>query len=115
MVDVLNAHPEVASIPDPSGYLPLHLSLRAGYTWHTGVKEIFEARPDVIFVRDHTSYLFSFMIAACKKIHIDHQPSELFGTKIDKIELNKQNAVDLSQLTTIFELLRRDPCVLNEK
>jgi len=113
--DVLNAYPEAASIPDQFGDLALHLSLRAGKTWCTGVKEIFEAAPHAIHVQDRTSCQFPFMIAASTKWNTDHHPVEILDTKQYEIESSHQKAIDLLELTTVFELLRRDPCAVDSK
>ena len=68
----LRVYPKAASIPDSSGNLPLHLSLRAGKTWYTGVKEIFEAAPYAIHVQDRISHQFPFMITASKPVSYTH-------------------------------------------
>ena len=111
----LLAYPKAASIPDSSGNLPLHLSLRAGKTWFTGIKEIFEAAPYAIHVQDRTSRQFPFMIAASKKLNDSCCLPKTFDPKRYKSDLSHQNAVDLLELTTVFELLRRDPCAVESK
>mmetsp|Transcript_7350 Transcript_7350/g.8535 ORF Transcript_7350/g.8535 Transcript_7350/m.8535 type:complete len:147 (+) Transcript_7350:303-743(+) len=111
----LLAYPKAASIPDSFGNLPLHLSLRAGKTWFTGVKEIFEAAPHAIHVQDRTSCQFPFMIAASTRWNTDHHPVEILDTTQYEIESSHQKAIDLLELTTVSELLRRDPCVVDSK
>lgn len=113
--DVISTYPEAASIPDSFGKLPLHASLYAGKTWDSGIKEIFEAAPHAIHVQDFRSFHFPFMIAACNKDDIKHQqhiqttgPVEQDGNVVSSI----QKAVFLSEITTIFELLRRAPSQL---
>jgi len=110
--DIVKAYPQAAFIPDRFGNLPLHLSLYAGCTWDTGVKEIFQAAPDAIYVRDHSSGLLPFMIAASKKFFTsaDHR----HATEILTIEENKrkdkyENRVGSLELATIFHLLQKDP------
>ena len=110
--DIISAYPLAASVPDPFGTFPLHLSLRAGNRWDTGVKEIFEAAPNKIHVRDHSSGLLPFMIAASKKYN--HNPTNYQTTEIWKEEqieniLLFQKKIDLLELTTVFELLQKNP------
>ena len=104
---VLNAYPEAASIPDNLGNLPLHLSLRAGITWYTGVKEIFEAAPHAIYVQDRTSLEFPFMIAAARKFDDNCCIYHIFEPEQHQTESSHQKVVELLELTTVFELLRR--------
>jgi len=111
--DIIYAYPEAASIPDPFGDLPLHLSLRAGKTWDTGVKEIFEAAPHAIHVQDRKLKQFPFMIAASKRLNDSYYPVKVLDTKQEEIESSHQIAVDLLELTTVFELLRRYPCAVD--
>lgn len=109
---MLNAYPEAASIPDPVGDFPLHLSLHAGNTWITGVKEIFEAAPNVIYVRDRASRQFPFMITASRGSNTNGSPKKELNTKQHEVDLSHQKEVDLLELTTVFELLLRDPCAV---
>jgi len=109
--DVLYMYPEAASVPDPFGDLPLHLSLRAGRTWEAGVKEIFDAAPDAIHVQDRLSRQFPFMIAASKRFKNGSYYAKELGLNRREIESNRQR--DLSELTTVFELLRRHPCAVD--
>jgi len=112
---ILIAHPEAASIPDRVGNLPLHISLRAGKTWYTGVKEIFEAAPNAIHVQDRTWCQFPFMIAASKRLNDNCCPAIPFYPKQHETESSHQNVVNLLELTTVFELLRRNPCAVDSK
>jgi len=113
--DVVEAYPSAASTRDCTGNLPLHSSLNAGKTWDTGIKEIFEAFPSATYFRDVTYNLFPFMLAALERQKsTNHQDGNL--KPLDVIKQNKfdessiQNDTSLMELTTIFELLQRDPC-----
>lgn len=108
--DIVSVYPQAASIPDRFGKFPLHLSLYAGSTWDTGVKEIFEAAPNLIFVQD-SSGLLPFMIAAYKKTPICNDQHTIVMLNDEQIE-NKaqfQKKVDLLELTTVFKLLLNSP------
>jgi len=108
--DALKIYPQAASKPDHAGYLPLHLSLYAGKTWNSGIKEIFEAAPDSNLIQDHKTHLFPFMIAASKN---DDDNSHLrikgFPTGQHEPELSIKKQMFLSELTTVYKLLREAP------
>lgn len=112
MIDVLRAYPQAAFIPDRYGNLPLHICLHSGKMWHTGVKEMFEAAPHAIQTEDTASNLRAFMITASKSnINNDKYPSTraLHTHEYEKgVHINEK--VALLELTTVFELLQRDPC-----
>ena len=78
MRDALKIYPKAASKPDHNGYLPLHLSLYAGKTWNSGIKEIFEAAPDSNLIQDHETHLFPFMIAASRNKRQQAQAQQKF-------------------------------------
>jgi len=109
--DVVNAYPQAASIPDRFGRLPLQSSLRAGSTWYTGVKEIFEAAPNSIYIQDYSPGLFPCMIAACKKSRTDADRHPTKALRVEQVKENSssQKGIDLLELATIFELLQKDP------
>ena len=109
--DVLTTNPQAASKPDRYGNLPLHVSLHTGKTWNAGVKEIFEAAPYAIDVRDHKSQQYPFMIAAYKKIRANDITEARILTQTG---LDLQHSIFLSELTTVFELLRRSPNRVND-
>jgi len=101
--DALKIYPQAASEPDHTGYLPLHLSLYAGKTWNNGIKEIFEAAPDSNLIQDHKTQLFPFMIAASKN------DDKGFPTGQHEPELSIKKQMFLSELTTVYKLLREAP------
>jgi len=109
--DIVNAYPEAVNIKDCCGNLPLHVSLCAGKTWGTGIKEIFKEVPDAIHTPDPFSHLSPFMIAASKKCQDDQK--KLFNATQDEQDLSVQNEVLLFELNTVFELLRNAPGQMN--
>ena len=110
--DVLTTNPQAASKLDRYGNLPLHVSLHTGRTWDSGIREIFEAAPHSINVRDHKSRQYPFMIAACQKIHTNNESIE--AQILTQTGLDLQHSIFLSELTTVFELLRRSPDRVND-
>jgi len=108
--DALKIYPQAASKPNHNGYLPLHLSLYAGKTWNSGIKEIFEAAPDSNLIQDHKTHLFPFMIAASRNDDDNrHLRIKSLLTGQREPELNFEKQVFLSELTTVFKLLREAP------
>jgi len=71
--------------------------------WNTGVKELFQAAPQILIVREKETNMLPFMIAAC---HASQQTN-----KNDDNLLNKQ--IRSLELTTVFELLRKDPASIS--
>jgi len=112
MIDVLKAYPQAASIPDCNGNLPLYLCLRSGKRWDTGVKEIFEAAPHAIQGGCIGSNLPPFMIAVSKTsdYYHHHHTTEVLNKYQHKGDAQFNEEVALLEITTAFELLRRDPC-----
>ena len=112
MIDVLKAYPQAASIPDYHGNLPLHLCLCSGKRWDTGVREIFEAAPHATQVKHIASNLPPFSIAASKLCMHNHwyPTTETLDSYQYKEEVQFDEEETLLGLTTVFQLLRRDPC-----
>jgi ankyrin repeat protein len=91
--DVLAVNPSAANVKDSEGNLPLHLSLKSGKTWSTGINELVKAAPFAIGAMDEESSMFPFMLAAEGK--------------------NSDGTLDPGQkLSTIYELLRRGPSLI---
>jgi hypothetical protein len=79
---VIQANPDVASVPDACGSLPLHLALESGKHWEGGVDKLFAAFPSAIYLCDLRYHFFPFMLAAMS---------------------------DDVSLSTVYELLRQSP------
>lgn len=88
--DILAVNPSAAKVRDSEGSLPLHLSLRTGKAWSTGISELTDAAPFALRVVDNTKGTFPFMLAAEYR---DSDETLNAGQK----------------LTTIYELLKREP------
>ncbi len=90
---MLAVNPSAANVKDSEGNLPLHLSLKSGKTWSTGINELVKAAPFAIGAMDEESSMFPFMLAAEGK--------------------NSDGTLDPGQkLSTIYELLRRGPSLI---
>ena len=94
---LLRVYPEGCLILNLEGQLPIHLAIRAGKMWETGIYDIFRACPSVLIgaVRDTPSQLHSFMLAATRSSdgtesggkHIpEHHDSDSGDQKKDAIE-----------------------------
>ena len=84
---LLGASSLAASVPDPSGRLPLHLAIVSNKRWNQGVKDILNAYPDALMLADKHTKLLPFMLAA---------------------------ATNDADLSTIFELLKSNPVLVQD-
>ena len=66
MKELIRLDPSLATLPDPSRgtRLPLNVAIESGRTWYDGVREFFHAAPQVLQLRDGTSGIYPFMLAA---------------------------------------------------
>ena len=96
---IANLYPQAAETKTDDGSLPLHLAIRNGHTWIPGIQAIYRSYPAAGRVRDASTGLYPYQLAAAKK----PQPE-------DDEEWDRKRY--LSELTTTFELLRADPDVI---
>jgi len=96
---IANLYPQAAEARTEDGTLPLHLAIRNGHTWIPGIQAIYRSYPAAGSVRDASTGLYPYQLAAAKK----PQPE-------DDDEWDRKRY--LSELTTSFELLRADPDVI---
>jgi hypothetical protein len=99
---LLREYPEAARIPDSRGRLPLSIAIESKIPWDEGIHALLQAEPHALLMRDPTTSLYPFMLAAAEtKSTSDFQilPSGKGG---------KQRKA-ASELTTIYSLLRADP------
>ena len=77
---LLRVYPEGCLIMNSEGQLPIHLALRAGKMWETGIYDIFRACPSVLIgaMRDTPSQLHSFMLAAATRRSCDTGSGEIY-------------------------------------
>jgi len=99
---LLREYPAAASFVDSqSGQLPLSIALASGVLWNDGIKSLIQAFPMALSIRDTTTRLFPFALAALPKK----------TTKRGIMDCDSDIAVCL-ELDTIFNTLRADPSVL---
>lgn len=96
---IANLYPQAAETRTDDGTLPLHLAILNGHTWIPGIQAIYRSYPAAGSVRDASTGLYPYQLAAAKK----PQPE-------DDGEWDRKRY--LSELTTSFELLRADPDVI---
>ena len=96
---IANLYPQAAEARTEDGTLPLHRAIRNGHTWIPGIQAIYRSYPAAGSVRDASTGLYPYQLAAAKK----PQPE-------DDDEWDRKRY--LSELTTSFELLRADPDVI---
>lgn len=98
---ITNLYPQAAAKLSDDGKFPLHIAISSGHSWIPGVQAIYRAYPHAGRVRDPETGLFPFQLSAMKK----HGPK-------DDAEWERKR--HLSELTTAFELLRRDPDIITK-
>ena len=133
MLQILcDADPCAASIPDPTsnGRLPLHVALSRGsqHSWEESLCHLFAAHPSSVRVQDPVTGLPAFCLACDSLSPIyDHQIEQTakdignrylcwyFLCREEKTKARKEAVMFLEcrKLTTIYEVLRKDPSVLN--
>lgn len=102
MKQITNLYPQAAAKLSDDGKFPLHIAISSGHSWIPGVQAIYRAYPHAGRVRDPETGLFPFQLSAMKK----HGPK-------DDAEWERKR--HLSELTTAFELLRRDPDIITKR
>lgn len=95
MLTILFAYLHAASVPDSQGRYPLELACcESGcFTWETGIRQLFQAAPDVLGIRsavDGRSLFVSTALAQAEKTCGEEHTN------------------------TLFELLRNDPTVVRD-
>ena len=128
-----DADPGAASVPDPAsnGRLPLHVALSRvpQHSWEESLCHLFAANPYALRVRDPVTGLPAFCLAADSLSPIqDHQIEQTaknignrslcwyYLTRVEKTRARNDAIAFLEcrKLTTMYEVLRKDPSVLNE-
>jgi len=61
---LVKKYPEASRKKNVKGELCLHIALRSGKTWDSGIKKILKAEPRGIKIKDTATGLFPFMLAA---------------------------------------------------
>ena len=132
MLPVLcEAYPAAASIPDSDshGRLPLHTALALGHSWEGTAKHLFDANPSATIRADPLSGLPCFVLAGESTAPITDQETERVAKELDERNYSlcwsylpkreKAKAleraslvVECQRLTTMYEVLRRNPSVL---
>ena len=100
---LLREYPEAASMIDPKhGQYPLLIALASGILWNDGIESLIQASPMTLSIRDSSTKLFPFALAALPK------------AKKTKREIMDGDAtvMECLELDTIYNTLRSDPSVL---
>lgn len=104
---LLRRYSNAARLADFSGRYPLTLALTHGKTWESGVEDLFHGYPQSVSIRDPSTNMFPFMIAATPR-RMD------FETKCAEDSADAKDAMKfiIEHVDTIFRLLLADPeCV----
>jgi len=119
--NVIQLHPESASVKDSDDRYPLHLACMSGHTWDGGISSIFETNADAIRSRDKDGLLPLHITAfrcctkskgECKGTGIRNCHLSKSGSTLEADELITDEKKTTQELSNIFELLKADPTVL---
>jgi len=103
VMTILYSYPEAAAIPDAMGQYPLHLACCSGcFSWETGLRQLFEAAPDVLRIPTanggHSLFVATALAQAERTASLHGEP----------------HVVEVNTINTLFELLRNDPTVVRD-
>jgi ankyrin repeat protein len=123
--NLVQLHPEAASVADKNEQFPLHLACMAGKTWETGLSTLFDANPNAISCFDNNGllplHIVSFLYAAekatkeCGPRFIDVRSRRL-SKSAAALEAEQATARELEEarkIGNIFNLIKADPTVLS--
>lgn len=124
---LLQKFPELASIPNAAGRLPIEVALTSGRTWHSGIRELVQAHPNSLSQVDSILGLYPYQLVAQVGVtnSLDQDgnepPRKKQWRQCQKVNNTKSagpensNAGEeesLHQLDTIFHLLRQCPSLV---
>jgi hypothetical protein len=99
---LLREYPEAASMIDPKHrQYPLLIALASGVLWNDGIESLIQASPMTLSIRDSSTGLFPFALAALPKTKTKQEIMDAESTVMECLELD-----------TIYNTLRADPSVL---
>jgi len=108
---MLKAAPECASMPYKKEF-PFHQACRNGYLWDTGLKELFQAYPDVLHAADIPPlYLVAFVFATNKHDEERRRFLNYHSYYHGRCFFLHQEQETLT-LDTFFEILTKDPTIV---
>ena len=121
---VVLSNPAALTLRSENGSLPLHIAIRSGKVW-TVLHTLVERYPKALFVKDPQTHLFPFQLAACQEESF-LLTSKLVQRKSVLTKWSRHSSKDngrslrrivdeyrLNKLTTIYELLRCRPGVID--
>jgi hypothetical protein len=115
---------EAAKCRDYQGKLPLIIALENGYGFgHSRKKDgvidrLLEANPEAIGVRDRSSRLYPFMTAATVSLETlipPKPPTRSLSNLLSWKRADSNLSTGREQITTIYELLLREPRIISRK
>eukprot|EP00980_Cylindrotheca_fusiformis_P002705 scaffold627_cov125-Cylindrotheca_fusiformis.AAC.22 len=119
---ILRQHPNLASIANSSGKLPIELALTSRRTWQTGIQELVMANPHCLSRVDNAMGLYPFQLAALPEFprtkHVDSSTCAPPEKKQKRCHLGGSGGStvdqdqDHEQVDTIYQLLRHSPSLV---
>mmetsp|Transcript_13016 Transcript_13016/g.28730 ORF Transcript_13016/g.28730 Transcript_13016/m.28730 type:complete len:261 (-) Transcript_13016:90-872(-) len=77
---LIKKYPEASKKKNEKGELCLHIALKSGKTWDTGIKKLLKAEPRAIKIKDKSVGLYPFMLAAVGNTVMSKEEKRLFAT-----------------------------------
>jgi hypothetical protein len=127
---LLQLYPLGSSVVDGYGRLPLHIAIRAGKNWNQGISSLVADDRRTLRTPDPVTGLYPVLMAACRhgstastrlspylsySVRNQFDPLQWTAMSDEEKTLHVSNAHifnDLSELLTIFEMLRACPDIL---
>lgn len=128
---LLQLNPLGSSVVDGYGRLPLHIAIRAGKTWNQGISSLVATDRRTLSTPDPVTGLYPVLMAACRNVSAastklspflsysvrnQFDPKQWTAMSDEERTLHVSNAhifIDLSELWTIYEMLRACPDILS--
>jgi len=128
---LVKAYPAGALVADNRGLLPLHAALRSGKMWNEGLSSLVAAEPRVLLTPDPWTGLYPFMMVVYYYFEHKRSPLMLMHLAQNRVGFSEWNAMtdrrqslfmsqlcheeELSNLTSLFELLRAVPSIFSNE
>ncbi|CAJ1962911.1 unnamed protein product [Cylindrotheca closterium] len=124
---LLQQFPDLASIRDGSGRLPMEAALTSGRTWHSGIRELVQANPNSLSQVDSLLGLYPYQLAAQaggigaeekegppprKRLRRSCKKTRATTGSTTTTKAAGEEETSLHQVDTIFNLLRQCPSLV---
>jgi ankyrin repeat protein len=122
--NLVQLHPDAATVADSHGRFPLHLACVAGKSWENGLSSIFDANPEAIRCPDNEGLLPLHIVSlkCCAEDPHEIQPKVIDvrtlglirATSVEADQASAKNIQEAKQIGNLFNVLKADPTVLSK-